>query len=264
LPDTGFITRLLALEKAVDSPYINTGIAEISTDYLKGEAAVRPVEGDTITIYAKKYTWHVRDKADGMWASAARDYFASYGCLYVYSPEARPMHVAYMRDENFSFFLNGQKRFTATGPDFGVIHSDTMTMPAGVNCLLFKITERLGTNYYAIKFTDDKGKNIRGLRYLFSPDTNAALAVPRPTTGIGSGHPRLTAWMSRSGLRMYIRAIRGSWRLELISSRGEVVISRHGESERTIVVGRKDLPSGIYAAVLHAAAGRLAMRILVP
>jgi lysophospholipase L1-like esterase len=164
----GNITNLLLLKNSSNSPYIPRGTNGINYNFFPESTAV-PLDNGSVTINTTTYTWRLSAKANGMWVdSAAADNFVAFGAIYLFTPFARTVYLAYKHDDDFSVRLNGRSIVNApfNGQD-GI--SNAIPLQPGVSKFLFKLVENTGGNNFAVRFIDSTGADISGLAYQFTP-----------------------------------------------------------------------------------------------
>jgi alpha-L-fucosidase 2 len=270
LPDSGYIRRFLTLEKAPDSPFIPAGAPTITLDYFAQsvpavtEANIRPSPGDTSVAILKKYVWHPEFRQDGRFAGPpSRDYFVSYGALYLYLAQPMQAYISYLRDDDLALRIDGQQVLSVTLTDNGVPHTTpAASFPAGVSCLLIKLCEKQGANYYALRLTDAQGRNLRGIHYLLDHDTNAVSSVRMPLAGARRDASALSARAAGGRLIIDVRA-HAAWRVTIAVPDGRIVAARKGRAPARMVIDAPAHAAGVYIIKLRDAAGREAIRRVV-
>jgi len=274
LPDSGYITRLLVLENNTNGsmylpiPTTMNGIVANGTDFLGNEATVQPVENTAATFQALACAWHVRQDSDGIWARDSVDNFVVYGAVYLYTPVARTAYIHYQCDNSLSLFL-GQTRVVSTvvasDGKHEVVTPSPVAIAAGVTRVLIKLSEMLSKNLFAVRFTDAQGVNLRGINYLFTPDTGASLA--RSGIALPSQRTRVDARIRSRALAVRCDLPMGGMAtIELINARGQTA---GAWKSGMLGAGRHDLnfritacQSGVYWARI-AAPGMREVRLII-
>jgi lysophospholipase L1-like esterase len=263
LPDSGYVPKILLLEKN-GCPYFNSLGANISYDYLSGEAAVRPREGDTARFFNQTFVWTSCEKPNGMWLSdSARTFFVSYGMLYVLAPSARQIFVRYRHGDDFSIFANGVRLFKALGSDREAEAACSLSLNPGINAILLKFADKGGYPYFGVRFTDENGRNIRGLNYLLQPDTLAAGASNGPRNMRRPDRLTCEAGFSRTGLRIAITGSSVPYTMTMVGPRGQIIAVRHGKGPAIHTLSRRMLAPGVYAIRVNTSEAALTRIVVV-
>ncbi len=145
-PDAdGFIRNWLVLAPIAIQG--DSGALEIDTEFLKGEAVLRPRAEDTVTIGGRVFTWKAHQASDFFidflqsFGSERGEYVASYAVAYVIADEEMKVTLALSSNDQGKAWFNGKEVFKFTEPR--TLDKDTdrseVTLVKGQNVLVLKV-----------------------------------------------------------------------------------------------------------------------------
>jgi lysophospholipase L1-like esterase len=184
---TGVVTSMLQLQDQSSSPYIPIGSSSFDTDFTGNELSLVPVEDQSAQVNSVNCTWTRATVTNGLWCTDnTKSVFISYSALYLYSPKARNVALAFKHDDDFQVMLNGSVAvkdpgwMSSTGPEK---ISQPIELSRGVNRFIFKFRGGLGPNLFSVRFIDPSGAELEGVFEQFSPDS-----ITLPPVRISGGH----------------------------------------------------------------------------
>lgn len=147
-------------------------------DYLGGETACIPHEGESLVINGKRYHWTLAESETGVWstAGAADSSVAYYGATLV-SHTAQQVRIKCRIGDVVKVWVNGELALYRSwdgGAD--TFTSDPVPLRYGINHLLVKYVENGGDSRMEISLVDAAGRPPKNIRYL---EGNESL-VPAP------------------------------------------------------------------------------------
>ena len=152
--------------------YSNTNNStRLSTDYLRGEAGVVPVEGKV----SGSKTWTKYSLPNGFinLAQIAGNPIqcAGYASVYVYSPKAQRVNLWLGSDNGIKVWLNGSNIWTKDSGRGYIADQDklTMNLNTGWNKLLVKVSQYGGNWCFSARICDSSGYVIPGVGYSIAP-----------------------------------------------------------------------------------------------
>jgi hypothetical protein len=152
----------------------------LSTDYLSGEASVSPLAG---TVTAGK-PWNAytskTDYVDLATYYVDPTYCAGYAFAYVYSPTAQKANMWMGSDDGIKVWINGTVAWTDDVHRPWVEDQDktTVSLNAGWNKVLAKISQFSKTWGFSLKLCDSSGKAVSGLVYALAPTSIGDVTPP--------------------------------------------------------------------------------------
>ena len=170
---------------------------DFETDFLGGEAEVRPVEGatsgaetwETKILYAdqldlKNYVFEKFDSYDPLLDAV------TYAATYVHSETAQPAYLWIGVDKEVKVYLNGQEvlRERSGGGHRFAQHKVPVELREGENLLLFKVGNDFGSYGLsaALVDMDNDGDTVPGIWWSVDP-TTASTAVEAEANGLPPG-----------------------------------------------------------------------------
>ena len=143
----------------------------LTTDYLGGEASVVPVDG---SVSAGSRWFVVRSPAEYLDMAKAFGYpryCAGYAAAYVYSPVQQTVGMWIGSNDGTKIWLNGTVVWFNDVYRSFTIDKDrtTLTLRAGWNRLVIKLSQGTGSWGLSVKFCDSLGNPIPGIFYAVAP-----------------------------------------------------------------------------------------------
>lgn len=166
--------------------YSNTNTStRLSQDYLSGEATIKPTTGtvsggNTWTSYTSSADIIDLNAAFG----GAKTSCAGYAHVYVYSPSSQSVRLWLGSDNGIKVWLNGSVVETVdTGRGLTVDQDKlTVSLLAGWNRLLCKVSQYGGNWQLTAKVCDANGNAISGIQYSVTAPSGTVAAMAADTT----------------------------------------------------------------------------------
>lgn len=174
--EEGFVTKWLLLAPIPFAEGQNAGDA-LSKEQVKGEAQLKPKDGDKITVGGKELTWktyaakeHFFDFNDLL--GAQTEYSVGYAVAYVFADqEMKDVRMKTGSDDQARVYLNGKQ--VLNQPDARPLEKDqdttTVTLQKGTNVIVFKVINE-GVDWSGcMRFTDAQGAPLKELKTRLTP-----------------------------------------------------------------------------------------------
>jgi hypothetical protein len=174
-PDAeGFIRNWLVLAPiAIEG---ESGATEIDRDLLKGEAAVRPKAGDTVTAGGRALTWKEHQTSDFFidflqaFGKEQGEYVAGYAVAYIVADADMAVTLAVSSNDQGKAWINGQQVFRFA--DTRTLEKDTdsaqVTLVKGQNVLVLKVINEVNNWQGCARFIKD-GAPVRNIKVALAP-----------------------------------------------------------------------------------------------
>ncbi|MBD3318244.1 MAG: T9SS type A sorting domain-containing protein [Chitinivibrionales bacterium] len=178
--DTGYVKTMLILTDGESSEYLSNDDAPGISDAIFSDNAALPGEDSTVNVNGSGYMWIAGQSEDGMWANEGnRDEFSAFGAVWVVSSTSRQVKLAYRHDDDFTAWCNGGIVAERSGWDGNTeIISPPFELNRGDNLLVFRVTEIVGGNHFAVRLLDGGGVPASGLTYNLHPTQQSTTARP--------------------------------------------------------------------------------------
>ena len=169
-PDAdGFIRNWLVLAPIAIQE--DSGATEIDKDFLKGEAAIKPKAGDTVTVDGKTLTWKAHqapaffiDFLTAFGKERGED-VAGYAVAYVIADEEMKVKLSIGSNDQAKAWVNGRQvvKFAETRTLEKDTDSGDVTLAKGQNVLVFKVINEKNNWQGCARFLKDgaAAKNIK-------------------------------------------------------------------------------------------------------
>jgi hypothetical protein len=174
-PDAdGFIRNWLVLAPiAIDG---ESGASEIDKDFLKGEAAIKPRAGDTVTAGGRGLTWRAHQTPDFFidflqaFGKEQGEYVAGYAVAYIIADDEMKVTLAVSSNDQGKAWLNGREVFKFA--ETRTLEKDTdrseVTLAKGQNVLVFKVINEVNNWQGCARFMRD-GAPVKNIRISLTP-----------------------------------------------------------------------------------------------
>ena len=174
-PDAeGFIRNWLVLapiDVAEDS-----GASEIDRDLLKGEAAIKPRDGDKVTIAGTELTWKAHQTSEFFidflkaFGQARGEDAAAYAVAYVIADDAMTVKLFIGSNDESKAWVNGKQiiKFADTRTLEKDTDSGEVTLAKGQNVLVFKVINEKNNWQGCARFMKD-GAPVKNIRISLTP-----------------------------------------------------------------------------------------------
>jgi hypothetical protein len=174
-PDAeGFIRNWLVLAPIAING--ESGASEIDTDYLKGEAAITPKAGDSVTVGGKALTWKVHQTSDYFidflqaFGKERGEYVAAYAVAYVVADTEMKVTLALSTNDQGKAWINGKQVFKFA--ETRTLEKDTdrveVTLTKGPNVLVLKVINEVNNWQGCARFLKD-GVPVKNLKIAAAP-----------------------------------------------------------------------------------------------
>ena len=174
-PDAeGFIRNWLVLAPIAING--ESGASEIDTDYLKGESAITPKAGDSVTVGGKALTWKAHQTSDYFidflqsFGKERGEYVAAYAVAYVVADAEMKVTLALSTNDQGKAWLNGKQVFKFA--DTRTLEKDTdrveVTLTKGPNVLVLKVINEVNNWQGCARFLKD-GVPVKNLKIAAAP-----------------------------------------------------------------------------------------------
>jgi hypothetical protein len=149
----------------------DSGAIEIDTDFLKGEATIKPRAGDKVTVGGRELTWTAHQTSDFFidflqsFGKERGEYVAAYAVAYVIAQDEMKATLALSSNDQGKAWINGKEVFKFT--ETRTLDKDTdkseVTLAKGPNVLVFKVINEVNNWQACARFLQDgvAAKNIR-------------------------------------------------------------------------------------------------------
>ena len=176
IKDFGFIRDWLIL-----SPVPLTRPNTPSTwdeELIRGEARLRPKEGDVVRIGDKQFVWkqqHASDAAIDFNALAGQQttHSAAYAVCYVIADaERKDLRLLLGSDDQAKVYLNGQEVFKHSNSqmlEHDLYTVEGLTLRPGTNVLIFKVVNNRGNWEGCLRFVEKDGRPTQNLQVTLAP-----------------------------------------------------------------------------------------------
>ncbi len=149
----------------------------ILREQIRGEANLKPKDGDPITVNGKQLTWkHVTTPTNHFDFNATlktiNDHCAGYMVTYVECDQDIPdVTMAVGSNDQGRIYFNGVDIYAVTEARQLVLDGDKgrVTLKAGVNVILFKVINEQNSWQAAMRLTDKSGAPLKNVRIRLAP-----------------------------------------------------------------------------------------------
>jgi len=174
-PDAeGFIRDWLVLAPiAIEG---ESGADQIDKDFIAGEAAAKPKDGDKVTVGASQLTWTAHKAPDYYidfltgFGKTRGEYVAGYAVTYIVADEDMKVTLALSSNDQGKAWLNGQQVFRFA--DTRTLEKDSdhseVTLKKGRNVLLLKVINETNNWQGCARFLKD-GAPVKNLQISLTP-----------------------------------------------------------------------------------------------
>ena len=170
----GFIRNWLVLAPiAIEG---DSGAAEIDREFLKGEAAITPKAGDTVTVGLDMMTWVPHQTTDyyidflQAFGKARGEYVAAYAVAYVIADADTKATLALSSNDQGKAWLNGKQVFKFS--ETRTLEKDTdkveVALVKGQNVLVLKVVNEVNNWQGCARFLKD-GAPLTGIKIQLAP-----------------------------------------------------------------------------------------------
>jgi hypothetical protein len=174
-PDAeGFIRNWLVLAPIPIAG--ESGASEIDTDFLKGEATVKPKADDKVTAGGKELTWKPHQTSDYFidflqaFGKERGEYVAAYAVAYVIADTEMKVTLAVSSNDQGKAWVNGKEVFKFA--DTRTLEKDTdkaeVTLAKGQNILVLKVINEVNNWQGCARFTKD-GVAVKNIKISLAP-----------------------------------------------------------------------------------------------
>lgn len=174
-PDAdGFIRNWLVL--APIAVQEDSGATEIDKDFLKGEAAIKPKPGDTVTVDGKTLAWKAHQAPDyfidflaGFGKERGED-VAGYAVAYVIADDEMKVKLSIGSNDQAKAWVNGKQviKFAETRTLSKDTDSGDVTLVKGQNVLVFKVINEKNNWQGCARFLKD-GAAVKNIKISLTP-----------------------------------------------------------------------------------------------
>jgi hypothetical protein len=154
----------------------DSGAIEIDTDFLKGEATIKPRAGDKVTVGGRELTWTAHQTSDFFidflqsFGKERGEYVAAYAVAYVIAQDETKATLALSSNDQGKAWLNGKEAFKFT--ETRTLDKDTdkieVTLAKGPNVLVFKVINEVNNWQACARFLKD-GVAVKNIRISLAP-----------------------------------------------------------------------------------------------
>ncbi len=174
-PDAeGFIRNWLVLAPiAIDG---ESGATEIDKDFLKGEAAVTPKAGESVTAGGGAVAWAAHQTSDyfvdflASFGKQRGEYVAGYAVAYVMADEDMKVTLALSTNDQGKAWLNGKQVFKFA--ETRTLEKDTdrveVALTKGRNVLVLKVINEVNNWSACARFLKD-GAPVKNVKIALAP-----------------------------------------------------------------------------------------------
>lgn len=169
----GFVRSWLVLGP-IPSEGEDSGYAEVDKEQIKGEAGVKPKEGEKVTVGGKELTWKKVATPDyyidfkELVGQAQSEDVVGYAVAYITSEtEQNGLKLKIGSNDQAKIYLNGkpvvkvEEGRTLTKDETTV---DNITLNKGLNVVVFKVINEKNNWQGCLRFTDKNGAPIKNLK----------------------------------------------------------------------------------------------------
>lgn len=147
------------------------------TEQIKGEAALKPKEGDSITVNGKSFTWKNITASTNYFdfnavLKSQNDRCAGYMVTYIECAREIPNVVmAVASNDQGRIYFNGVDiyAFTEARPLMLDADKGRVTLKAGINVIVFKVLNEQNSWQGAMRLLDKSGTPLKDIRIQRSP-----------------------------------------------------------------------------------------------
>ncbi len=174
-PDAeGFIRNWLVLAPiAIEG---ESGAEEIDRAFVKGEATMTPIAGDTVMVGGQALAWQAHQASDYFidflqsFGKTRGEYVAGYAVAYVIAGEEMKVTLALSTNDQGKAWLNGREVFKFT--DTRTLEKDTdraeVTLTKGQNVLVLKVINEVNNWQGCARFLKD-GAAVKNIQISVAP-----------------------------------------------------------------------------------------------
>ena len=154
----------------------DSGAIEIDTDFLKGEATIKPRAGDKVTVGGRELTWTAHQTSDFFidflqsFGKERGEYVAAYAVAYVIAQDEMKATLALSSNDQGKAWINGKEVFKFT--ETRTLDKDTdkseVTLAKGPNVLVFKVINEVNNWQACARFLKD-GVAVKNIRISLAP-----------------------------------------------------------------------------------------------
>jgi len=174
-PDAeGFIRNWLILAPIAING--ESGASEIDTDFLKGEATIRPKADDKVTIGGRELTWKAHQTSDFFidflqaFGKERGEYVAAYAVAYIIADDETKVTLAVSSNDQGKAWVNGKQVFKFA--ETRTLEKDTdrseVTLAKGQNVLVFKVINEVNNWQGCARFMKD-GAGVKNIKIALAP-----------------------------------------------------------------------------------------------
>lgn len=173
----GFIRTWLVLAP-ISSESEDYGAGEVDKEQIKGEAALKPKEGDKVTVGGKELTWKKVTAPDYFvdfrnLVGQGTDNVVAYAVAYIVADEEmKDLKLKMGSNDQAKLYLNGKPvmKFEETRTlEKDQNMSEAVTLNKGLNVLVFKVINEQNNWQGAVRFTDKSDAPVKGLKVASAP-----------------------------------------------------------------------------------------------
>jgi hypothetical protein len=174
-PDAeGFIRNWLVLAPIAING--ESGASEIDTDFLKGEATIKPKADDKVMVGGKELTWKAHQTSDYFidflqaFGKERGEYVAAYAVAYVIADDEMKVTLAVSSNDQGKAWVNGKQVFKFA--ETRTLEKDTdraeVTLTKGQNVLVLKVINEVNNWQGCARFTKD-GVAVKNIKVALAP-----------------------------------------------------------------------------------------------
>ena len=153
-----------------------SGADEIDKDFIRGEAAIKPKAGDSVSVGGTQLTWTRHRAGDyfidflAAFGKTRGEYVAGYAVAYIVADEDMKVTLALSSNDQGKAWLNGQQVFKFA--ETRTLEKDTdrsdVTLKKGQNVLVLKVINEVNNWQGCARFLKD-GAPVKNLRIALAP-----------------------------------------------------------------------------------------------